>query len=115
MEKKQMLKVILLSVICSVIVSVLIFFLIANSSELSIADFNVSKLNYTTETPYSDTVYYNGTATIDCKDKEGTYLLIYSEKLVSGGTYEKIGKTNYYTCIVHNGKGEITTFDVRRR
>lgn len=111
-NKKQILIAILISVICSVIISVSVIWLMSgNVGAMSIDDFNTSKMKFSKTAPYSGTIRYEGQATITCKDTKGTYLVIYSEKLVSGGTYENIGKTNYYECIVHNGKGIITTYD----
>lgn len=112
-NKKQAIIIILISVVCSVIVSVaIILSMSGNAGALSIQDFNVSELEFTAEeSSYSDSIHYEGEAEISCQDKAGTYMVIYSQKLVSGGTYEKIGQTNYYECIVHNGKGTITTYD----
>ena len=112
-SKKQAIITILISVVCSVVISVVIILLMSgNAGALSIDDFSVSELKITEENAtYSDSTYYNGEAEIGCQDKSGTYMVIYSIKLVSGGTYENIGKSNYRECIVHNGKGTITTYD----
>ena len=111
-NKKQVAIIIFISVICSVVISVIIILALSgNNGAMSIADFNISEMDFLETNPYSNTIRYEGEATITCKDTEGTYLVIYSEKLVNGGTYEKIGQTTYQECIVHNGKGTITTYD----
>lgn len=109
MEKKNLILTILISVICSTLFSLIIFSLIRSSEDMSINDFNVSNFSYTSEKVYG-TNYY-GNAKITCPKKTGTYVVVYSKKLVSGGSYENIGKEEYEMCIVHNGEGSITTFD----
>ena len=111
MEKIEKIKLISISSTISIICSVLIIVFIAISNSTSINDFKLSSIKYekTSDSEYFSS--YTGTATITCDDKVNTYEVVYSEKLVSGGNYDNIGEINYYTCIVHNGVGEIKTYD----
>ena len=110
MEKKNLITIIAISTICSTILSVIIIALLkGNTNEVSLNDFQVSNLSYSTETIYGTNI--TGTATVTCPNKNGTYLVIYSKKLISGGTYENIGKEECDFCIVHNGTGTINTYD----
>lgn len=106
-DRNNIIKIILIAVILSVIINLIIE--IWSNDNISNKSFKVESFNMETEkNTYAyaeDSVTYSGKGTISCKDKNGDYIVL----------IEKINKTSnetdYITIIVHNGKGEITTYD----
>ena len=58
-----------------------------------------------TYTYAEDSVSYSGKGIITCKDTNGDYIVLIEE------INKASNETNYIPIIVHNGKGEITTYD----
>lgn len=113
MNKKEILKTIVISTIVSMIVSLIgCMSLIrwANGLNLSVEDFTVSDFSYSRD---KDTYYtsYSGEAKIYCKDTTQPYLLVVLITLISGGNTEDIGKPSEGIVIINNGVGTISTYD----
>lgn len=106
-DKGNIMKTVIISVFISVFLSLIIVGMI--NSEVSISDFKVEAFNMETEkTKYTysnDSVSYTGKGTISCKNKKNDYIVL----------VEKKNKTNneidYIIVIVHNGSGELSTYD----
>lgn len=106
-SKNSIIITIVISVIISVALSLIIIGLVNN--EVRISDFKIESFDMDTEkTTYTysdDSLTYEGKGVISCKNKNTDYLVL----------IEKTNKTNNeldYNCVVvHNGKGEFTTYD----
>ncbi len=105
--KDGIIKPILISVVLSVILSIGIVGVI--NSEVSISDFKIESFDMETEkTTYTyseDSIYYKGKGVITCKNKKNDYVVLVEEN------NKTANEIDYITIIVHNGIGEISTYD----
>lgn len=113
MNKKEILIVVIISVIASMILSLIVCASLiswANGYNLSLNDFTVSEMSYNrdAETYYTS---YDGEARIYCKDTSQPYLVVVSRTLISGGSEDNIGKKITDIIVVDNGVGTISTYD----
>lgn len=98
---------ILIAVIISVIINLMIE--VWANDNISNSSFKIESFNMETEKntyKYTeDSVYYNGKGVVSCEDKKGDYMVLIEQ------INKTTNKTDYITIIVHEGKGEITTYD----
>lgn len=106
-NKKTYILIILISVILSII-SYLIIETWANN-DVTLKDFEIGSFNMETEkTNYqytSNLTTYTGRGEISCKNKDTNYIVLLEKNNKTSGEIE------YTTVIVHEGKGEFTTYD----
>lgn len=106
-NKSNMVVPIIISVIVSVFLSLFIQGII--NSEVSISDFKVESFNMETEkTTYTyseDSISYSGKGTISCKNKKNDYIVLVEKNNKTSN------ETDYIVVIVHNGSGELSTYD----
>ncbi len=99
------------TIIIAVVLSVFITLAIVawTNNEVSISDFKVETFNLDTEkTTYTysdDSVSYSGKGTISCRNKNSDYIVLIERKDKAND------KTDYIPIIVHNGTGELSTYD----
>lgn len=96
-----------ISVVISVVLSLTIIGWANN--EVSLSDFKIESFDMETEkTTYTytgDSLTYSGKGIISCKNKDKDYLVLIEENnKTSNGT-------DYNYVVVHNGKGEFSTYD----
>lgn len=99
--------IMIISIIISVVLSLIIIGVV--NSEVKLSDFKIESFSIDTETTtytYSDdSVTYTGNGVISCQNTTNDYMVL----------LEQINKTenetDYYTVIVHNGKGIFGTYD----
>lgn len=115
MENKLNIKTILISFLGSVIISIILSLIIVNvtktkNNKIDIDDFKIESFSIDSDKEdfsYSDETHYTyiGNGEIECSDKNNDYLLLIKQ-------YEENNdETTYTTSIIHNGKGEISTYD----
>ncbi len=106
-NKKTYILIILISVILSTISYLIIETLVNNDATLK--DFEIGSFNMETEkTNYqytSNLTTYTGRGEISCKNKDTNYIVLLEKNNKTSGEIE------YTTVIVHEGKGEFTTYD----
>lgn len=101
-----------ISVVISVVIAVVLNMSItiwANSGE-NLSDFKVESFNMETEkTTYTyssnESLSYTGKGTISCRNKNSDYIVLVEEKDIINN------KVDYIPVIVHNGLGELSTYD----
>lgn len=96
----------IITIIISVFVSVLISLLIVGwaNSGVGLKDFKIESFNIDTEKNSYSTAY-DGKGKISCTDKENDYIVLLE---VNNKTDNEI---SYTFTIIHEGLGEITTYD----
>lgn len=106
-NKKVYILIILISVILSTISYLIIETWVNNDATLK--DFEIGSFNMETEkTNYqytSNLTTYTGRGEISCKNKDTNYIVLLEKNNKTSGEIE------YTTVIVHEGKGEFTTYD----
>lgn len=105
--RNNTIKIILIAVVLSVLINLIIE--IWSNDNISNKSFKIESFNMETEkntyTYAEDSVSYSGKGIITCKDTNGDYIVLIEE------INKASNETNYIPIIVHNGKGEITTYD----
>lgn len=102
---------ILLTIIISVIISVVVMLVITAwaNNDASLSDFKIESFNLDTEkTTYTyseDSLSYTGRGIISCKNKDNDYIILVEKKNRVNNEVE------YIDIIVHNGVGELLTYD----
>lgn len=100
-----------ITVAISVFISVVLTLVITGwaNNEVSLSDFKVESFNMETEkTTYTyseDSLSYTGKGTISCRNKNNDYIVLVEKR-------NKVdNETNYLSIIVHNGIGELSTYN----
>jgi hypothetical protein len=105
--KNYMIVQIVISVAISVVLSLTIIGWANN--EVSLSDFKIESFDMETEkTTYTytgDSLTYSGKGIISCKNKDKDYLVLIEENNKTSN------ETDYNYIVVHNGKGEFSTYD----
>ena len=106
-NKNSEIKTVIVSVVLSVFITLAIVAWANN--EVSLSDFKVETFNLDTEkTTYTysdDIVSYNGKGTISCKNKNNDYIVLVEREDKANN------ETDYISVIVHNGTGELSTYN----
>ena len=98
------------TIIISVAISTIIYicFELWANNPVGLSDFKIDSFNMDTETnSYStaSSASYNGKGVVSCKDTHTDYLVLIKE------LNKATNKEDYFYTIIHNGKGEFSTYD----
>lgn len=106
--KERKLLIVLIIVIITILVAIIA--ISCKKVKFEVEDFSISE--ETTDYDFTDNyTTYNGEGTITTKDEKGVYLVVVKKELTSGGSKD-MEKEETFTCIVSNGEGEFTTYDI---
>ena len=111
LKEKGNRKVYILIILISVVLSTICYLTIETwvNNDVTLKDFEIGSFNMETEkTNYqytSNFTTYTGTGQISCKNKNTDYIVLLETN------NKTTGKVEYTTVIVHEGKGEFTTYD----
>lgn len=101
-NKNSMIRFILISVFASVFISLSI--IAWANSDVKLEDFKIESFSIDTEKDsYSTT--YTGNGIVSCTNKENDYIVLIQQNNITDN------KIDYILAIVHDGKGELSTYD----